>query len=41
MDQYLKENWPKLAVGVAGIALSYAAYKGLSSEKAIDKHGQV
>lgn len=28
----MKEHWPKIAVGVAAIALSYAAYRSMASE---------
>jgi len=34
MDK-LKEHWPKIAVGVAAVALSYAAYRSMSSDKAL------
>jgi len=28
----LKEHWPKIAVGIAAVALGYAAYKSYASE---------
>ena len=33
MDK-LNEHWPKIAVGAAAIALSYAAYRSMSSVEA-------